>query len=443
MIFDGAPIEAITDDELRGLVREHTAERRHLEFKVTVNHKDDADRLETLLDIASIANGGGGYLLVGIRDDGKGRAQVFEDPGDTTRIAHSIRDQCLEHIDPRIDGLAIQQRTVDGHQLVVVRVPVSARTPHMVTFQRGTHFCTRYDDGKREMTLAEIRSAFTEDLLNRRLSSIELGVSGLARPRAAERREELAGLMRAGEPLARLAAVSGEDLSRVDAEAFRIAIGTRAGFYLSATPDRLDRRSVDVDRDEIRAMFRHAPGSRRGGWIVTNTYAEVERFAEGIRYRNGTLEVGILELLTNGHLRYACLLGENFYWRMPAEEVARRPRIWPYPVVEYPLSFFTLFQAVARVCELRPPFHVRVEYHNIAQHLLPPGPPTEFGFLRGHEARPYSHTNLVLSASVDPPFEAHAVTYQLVRDLYAAFGYGTDAIPFWDEASQRFNLPER
>src|SRR5881628_2994470 len=165
MIFDGRPIDSITDAEISALVVEHAGERRHLEFKATVDHRNDRDRLETLLDIASLANGGGGYLFIGIRDDGRGHAQRFEPPGDADRVARSIRDLCLEHLDPRIDGLEIRQRVVDGHMLIVIRVPMSPAVPHMVAYQRGTHFLSRYEDGKREMTLAEIRAHFTEDLL--------------------------------------------------------------------------------------------------------------------------------------------------------------------------------------------------------------------------------------------------------------------------------------
>jgi len=376
MIFDGKPIDQITDDEIRALVAEHAAERRHLEFKVTVDHRDDNDRLEALLDISSLANGGGGYVFVGVRDDGTGRAQVFANPGDTARIGRSVRDLCLEHIEPRIDALEIRERIVDGHPLVIVRVPVSARTPHMVTYQEGTHFWSRYEDGKRAMTYAETRAAFTEDMLNRRLSTIEGAIAGLAQAGAGPaRRQELLGLIRAGEPLARLTGQSGDELSRVNAEAFREAIRERPAFYLSATPETLRRRAVDVDREEIRALFRQVPDSRPTGWIVTNRYADIERFAEGIRYRGHALDVGVLELLTNGHMTYACILGEPFYWRQPPEEIARRPRLWPFAVVEYPLSFLRLFWAIANLSRLQQPFYTRLEYHNIRGHLLPPGPP--------------------------------------------------------------------
>ena len=56
MIFDGKPIDEISDEEIDELVSKHMSERQHLEFKVTLNHQDDSDRLELLRDIVSFAN---------------------------------------------------------------------------------------------------------------------------------------------------------------------------------------------------------------------------------------------------------------------------------------------------------------------------------------------------------------------------------------------------
>ena len=225
MIFDGRPIADITDGEILGLVEKHLAERRHLEFKLTVNHQVDDDRLELLLDVASLANAGGGYVIVGVRDDGKGRAQRFENPGDTTRIARSIRDLCLEHVVDRIDGLEVQERVVAEHKVIVLRVPTSTRVPHMVTFNRGTHFVTRYDDGKREMTLAEIRDAMVGDLLHRRLLAIQESVQHLGRELGQSSAEEIKAGIAAGIPRARLQASNGKALSDAELARFREEVG--------------------------------------------------------------------------------------------------------------------------------------------------------------------------------------------------------------------------
>ena len=181
MIFDGKPVDEITDEELDAIVQENIRERQHLEFKVTVNNRDDDDKLELLRDIGALANGGGGYFIIGIRDDGQGRAVEFEPSlvGDTTRIAKSIASLCQNHIRERIDGLEIRERNVKGNPLVVVRVPSSLGIPHMVTFSNRTDFYCRYQDGKREMTYGEIKGAFVGDEVRKQLYTVGTAMADL------------------------------------------------------------------------------------------------------------------------------------------------------------------------------------------------------------------------------------------------------------------------
>jgi len=119
-------------------------------------------------------------------------------------------------------------------------------------------------------------------------------------------------------------------------------------------------------------------GPRAG--IVTSRSADVARFAEGIRYRDRGLETGQLELLTNGCLEYECVLGENFYWRQAPQESQRQPRLWPYPVIEYPLSFLKLYKSISVLAGLTGSHYVELRYVNINRHILPAGAPTQFGF---------------------------------------------------------------
>jgi hypothetical protein len=173
---------------------------------------------------------------------------------------------------------------------------------------------------------------------------------------------------------------------------------------------------------------------------VTNRLADIERFAEGIRYRSHGLDIGRLKLLENGHMTYAQFLGEAFYWRQSPEEWERQPRLWPLAVIEYPLSFLTLYRAICDLCRLGGPFHLRLEYRNVAHHTLPAGVPTPFGFL-DPRPQPFGGHHLHLAETVPTDFLPNPATFDLIRRIYAAFGHATDAIPFWDRAGQRFDLP--
>jgi hypothetical protein len=90
----------------------------------------------------------------------------------------------------------------------------------MVAFKEGTRFWSRYEDGKRPMTLAEIREAFTTDLLNRRLLAIQQGVEELHKGEAAQRRQAILTEIESGAAVARLNIAAGRELSEIDAERF-------------------------------------------------------------------------------------------------------------------------------------------------------------------------------------------------------------------------------
>jgi hypothetical protein len=180
MIFDHKSITNITDDEIDVLVKENYSERQHLEFKVTINYKEDNERLEVLWDIVSFANAGGGYIIVGIRDDGKGCAQKYEPDlvGDTESIKKSIMSLCHDHIVERIEGLEVVSRKVKGNPIVILRVPSSSRIPHMVKYQNRTDFYTRYHDGKREITSSGFIFTKIDNLWDKEISGLKVLIIG-------------------------------------------------------------------------------------------------------------------------------------------------------------------------------------------------------------------------------------------------------------------------
>jgi len=189
VLFDHKPVEQLTDDDLRSLIG--VRENEHIEFKLIYNlfgndaQSTSAEKYELLKDIASMANAGGGYIFVGIRANDKSIAVKFESLGVhiLERLKQSILALCVEHIEERISGLEVKDRIVGGHNLIVIRVPSSPQIPHMVKFLNNTHFTKRYQDGKREMSFAEIRFNFNNDMTARSLVSIEqLLLSRGARP---------------------------------------------------------------------------------------------------------------------------------------------------------------------------------------------------------------------------------------------------------------------
>jgi hypothetical protein len=106
--FGDKSLEDVSDAEIRALVSNNVAERQYLDFKAEFDHKLPDAKPKLLRHVASFANGGGGYLILGIRDDGHGRAQRFEGlQGNVESIVKRIRSLCLKYLDPRISGLEL------------------------------------------------------------------------------------------------------------------------------------------------------------------------------------------------------------------------------------------------------------------------------------------------------------------------------------------------
>jgi len=442
LIFDGKLIDDISDEEIDKLVKEHMSERQHLEFKVTLNHEGYKDRLELLRDIASLANAGGGYLIIGIRDDGKGHAQRYEPNmvGDTQRIKQAIASLCLEHIRDRIDGLEVRLRTVRGNPLVIVRIPTSIRIPHMVTFRNHTDFYTRYEDGKREMTMSEIREAFNRDTVALRLSRIETQlqpiISTLTAPQRGKGEEEI----QEGIVPRFLSIEDGNTLADETFHRFSKEVGAQPFFRVSVTPASPKADLIDVGSEPIRALINNPPGSRSAGWSMKATYHRIERFADGIR--RGDKNEAYLELLSNCHMEFWTPLNESFCWRLSPEEFSRRPRLYPYPVVEYPTTFLRLYRAIVDSLRTSNDFVVDLCYLNLKGYILAPYAPNAIGFMIADTySKPFEGKHIrVPRKTIKNDFNPDQTAYELIRTVYAAFGFDESAIPFFT-GEGRFDFP--
>lgn len=442
MIFDGKPIDDISDQEIDKLVAEHMSERQHLEFKVTLNHQDNPDRLELLRDIISFANAGGGYLIIGIRDDGEGHAQKYEPDiiGDRQKIKQAITSLCLDHIRDRIDGLEIRLRTVRSNPLVIVRIPTSIRIPHMVTFQNHTDFYTRYEDGKREMTLSEIRESFNQDITARRLSRIETQLQTIISMQPTPQLREKEKQIEEGIAPRFLQIEDGNTLAEETSRRFIEEVGNHPFFRVSVTPISPKVGLIDVDSEPTRTLINNPPGSRRAGWNMEAGYRQIERFADGIR--RGDKNEEYLELLSNGHMEFWTPLNESFCWRQSPDEFSKRPRLYPYPVVEYPTTFLRLYRAIVDSLEISKDFIVDLRYLNLKGYILAPYAPNAIGFMFADSySKPFEDKQLyVTRKTIKNDFEPDQTAYELIQIVYAAFGFDASKIPFFTNEG-RFDFP--
>jgi len=188
------PFDEIVSDDINSLIENTVIESKTIEYKLTLPGNSDGDKKEFLKDITAFANARGGDILYGIKEkeeDGQNTGEPEEAIGlagintdtETRRLENIIRDG----IDPRINGIHI--KPIDGFQegpILIIRIPKSWVSPHMITFRGGQKFYSRNNAGNYPLDVNEIKSVFglsvglgdkIKRFRNNRLSEIEFGDS--------------------------------------------------------------------------------------------------------------------------------------------------------------------------------------------------------------------------------------------------------------------------
>lgn len=436
MIFEGRTLSLIANSEIESLVDHHIKERQHIEFKSTIDLKQECNKLEALRDITSFANSGGGYIIVGIRDDGKGKAQKFgpELITDPEKIRKSIRDLCNDHIQERIIGLEFDSRIISDNPVILIRVPQSDRSPHMVTFQRRTDFYSRYEDGKREMSFAEIKNALQGDFISRRLTAIETTLNIIQENSQEEsEREKVINALESSSSTSLLNVRSGVQLSESLRKRFQKHAGVVSFFAISAAPMQANSSLVNLESQPILELINKPPCHRRAGWNMYFEHFRIEPTALGIK--RGKDSFRTIEIWRNGCVELRAQIDNDFCWGQKPDEFEKQPKFNPVTISEYVVSFLRFYGALLE----------RSNYEGEA--LLN----VQFLHIQGFQIRPrtwyhdtsnnFSEENLVLpDQKLVRGFIPDLSAYSLLKIIFASFGFGPEEIPAWNPEINKFEF---
>ena len=176
MILGDRSLHELSLEDFRALIENRIPEGPHLDYKQTAYSGRPSDIREMLRDVISLANANGGYLVLGISEDGFNRPASFCPIDNYIRVSQGIRQACLDGIQERLDGLEVAgyEGLSPNKGIIVIHVPSSDKTPHMVSMNYHSDFYRRYDTDKRVMTIGEIRDSFIGSPFFRRLAEIQL-----------------------------------------------------------------------------------------------------------------------------------------------------------------------------------------------------------------------------------------------------------------------------
>jgi hypothetical protein len=162
MFSSNNPLPFSTEDDLLDLISNKVSEGKTIEYKLMLPGNSDDDKREFLADVSSFANTAGGHLIFGM-DENQGVASnligisELDSDKEKLRLENIIRDG----IGPRIAGISIQPVQLQNkNSALVIHIPNSWLSPHMVTYRGTSRFFARNSAGKYQLDVHEIRQAF-------------------------------------------------------------------------------------------------------------------------------------------------------------------------------------------------------------------------------------------------------------------------------------------
>ena len=432
MIFDGKPVQAISADDLRRLVAEAVEEDRNLEYKERPYTSNAHDRAELAKDVTAFLNADGGYLIIGVREDGNGRAAGFANVGEPEGVRRSIIDRCLTRIDPRPPRLDIGAKDVDGATVLIVRVPESDQKPHCARPDAEHHyFWRRYEDGNKLMTTAEIRECLEGDRVERALAELHAEVSSLRGERT--RDSEMARQVE-GTKLLELTTTEAF-LDHMD-RLLATEVGDRPCYRLFACPLPVNQADLGSQVPALRKLVENPPVLRRHGWGL-KPYADVRVTDLGVQAAASARDQ--LRVLRNGCVEYrAAADGESFHWAQTADPKPVNPAAIVEPAATFPL----LVKDVCGLAGHQGSVRFQIELRNIKGIYLLPYALEAVGYRRatyrmGQSGGPQPFPDDHLKP---PPVEVAVsdlpgdVAWRLVSQVYYRFGYTEEhQVPYFDE----------
>jgi hypothetical protein len=155
------PLDSITEKDLQELVGK-VPERKMIEYKLSLPGNSDSERKEFLADVSSFANAAGGDLLYGIRAESgtpvevRGVVEGIDLDAKKLNLENMIRDGIRPRCRVKIEGITLSS----GAAVLIIRVPKSWASPHMVIFGNHAKFYSRNSAGKYQLDVDELRAAF-------------------------------------------------------------------------------------------------------------------------------------------------------------------------------------------------------------------------------------------------------------------------------------------
>ncbi|MHB0966337.1 MAG: AlbA family DNA-binding domain-containing protein [Bellilinea sp.] len=177
MVFANKAFENLNEQDLHQLITNGISEGRSLEYKLILPGNADGEKKEFLADVSSFANASDGFIIYGMDED-HGLPTSLQGITGTDMDGEILRLENLVQngITPRVPGISMRSVSLStGAFALVVKVPKSWISPHMVAYGGSSRFYSRNSAGKYPLDVNEIRGAFlSTDAISNRIREFRL-----------------------------------------------------------------------------------------------------------------------------------------------------------------------------------------------------------------------------------------------------------------------------
>jgi len=303
-------LDDINFEDIENLITQGVLEYQNLEYKKEVWGMSDSNKKEMLKDIVSMANSYGGYLIIGVEEDGQnGKATAIVNIANAEGERDRILNTLFANIQPRI-SLKIKVLENNGVSIIVINIPNSFRKPHIITFQGLNQFWIRHDRGKMLMTIDEIEDSVINTVnLTKNIDSF-----------FKDRRNEI------------------------------IRVGGAPTMVIGVYPVLAEKEMVDISDTQLREYLKTPPFIRSGGADFTFTYVIPQPSYNGLSIGGGN-DRRKVELYRSGYLEgqvnLSGLLFNSTRQSIPPDPLETEAPIIPsYAIIE---SLFSLARQAKQI----------------------------------------------------------------------------------------------
>lgn len=164
MVLDSKAANEITEADLQSLIDDGIGEGTTIDYKESLYGSADEDKREFLFDVSSFANAAGGYLILGVKEEGGLPTDLVGlENLDADDVKLRFENMLRDSMKPRIPGVTMAEVPLkNGRDAFALHIPKSFAGPHMVEFKKHVWFYSRNSAGKYRLDVDQLRAAFVQ-----------------------------------------------------------------------------------------------------------------------------------------------------------------------------------------------------------------------------------------------------------------------------------------